>query len=66
MQNVGSQHIDFLMTSHFNMTEENPTSCFAQMALINLNVYLKTGSNWSTSEHKIKTSQKQFLEVIIF
>ena len=37
----------------------------AQFVFINLYVYLKTGSNWSTCEYKMKTSPNQFLEVNI-
>ena len=35
------------------MTGENPVSWLAQFALMNLDVHLQTGFNWSTGEYEI-------------
>ena len=45
-----------LVIDNYYKTGENSLSCLAKFVFINLNVYLETGQNRSTSQHCIKTS----------
>ena len=48
------------------MTGENPVSWLAKFVFINLYIYLKSGLNWPSCVHRMKTSSNLFLEVDIF